>query len=170
METFESVLLGTGRASEGLRDALGTSDMNVFIENFKKAGDVTELWNEKTRTAAEAIMESEDLILSEMSTVEKLSLTLRAATGDAIGIGDAVAALGNIFQNEKTPFMPSSPYGIAKLYAHWITDIYKKSYNMFAVNGILFNHESPLRGLEFVSRKITNGVAEIFLDRKQYYL
>ena len=72
-----------------------------------------------------------------------------------------------IFQNEKTPFMPSSPYGIAKLYAHWITDIYKKSYNMFAVNGILFNHESPLRGLEFVSRKITNGVAEIFLDRKK---
>jgi GDPmannose 4,6-dehydratase len=63
--------------------------------------------------------------------------------------------------------MPSSPYGIAKLYAHWITDIYKKSYNMFAVNGILFNHESPLRGLEFVSRKITNGVAEIFLDRKK---
>ena len=72
-----------------------------------------------------------------------------------------------IFQNEKTPFMPSSPYGIAKLYAHWITDIYKKSYNMFAVNGILFNHESPLRGLEFVSRKITSGVAEIFLDRKK---
>ena len=71
------------------------------------------------------------------------------------------------YQNEQTPFMPSSPYGVAKLYAHWVTDIYKKSYNMFAVNGVLFNHESPLRGLEFVSRKITNGVAEIFLGLKK---
>jgi len=71
------------------------------------------------------------------------------------------------FQDEKTPFMPSSPYGIAKLYAHWITDIYKKSYNMYATTGILFNHESPLRGLEFVSRKITNGVAEIVLGLKK---
>jgi len=67
------------------------------------------------------------------------------------------------FQNEQTPFMPSSPYAISKLYAHWITDIYKKSYNMFAASGILFNHESPMRGLEFVTRKITNGVAKISL-------
>ena len=71
------------------------------------------------------------------------------------------------FQNEQTPFMPSSPYAAAKLYAHWITDMYKKAYNMYAVNGILFNHESPLRGLEFVSRKITNGVAEISLGLKK---
>ena len=71
------------------------------------------------------------------------------------------------FQDEKTPFIPSSPYGIAKIYAHWITDIYKKSYNMYAATGILFNHESPLRGLEFVSRKITNAVAEISLGLKK---
>ena len=71
------------------------------------------------------------------------------------------------FQDEQTPFKPSSPYGIAKLYAHWITDIYKKSYNMYTTTGILFNHESPLRGLEFVSRKITNGVAEISLGLKK---
>ena len=66
-------------------------------------------------------------------------------------------------QNEKTPFSPSSPYAAAKLYAHTITNIYRKSYGIFACTGILFNHESPLRGLEFVSRKITNSVACISL-------
>ncbi len=71
------------------------------------------------------------------------------------------------FQNEKTPFEPASPYAAAKLYAHTITHIYKESYNMFATTGILFNHESPLRGLEFVSRKITNGVALIKLGLKK---
>ena len=70
-------------------------------------------------------------------------------------------------QNETTPFLPSSPYAAAKLYAHSITNIYKKSYNIFACCGILFNHESPLRGMEFVSRKITNGVAEISLGLKK---
>ena len=64
-------------------------------------------------------------------------------------------------QNEKTPFYPRSPYGVAKVYAHWITVNYRESYGMFAVSGILFNHESPRRGLEFVSRKITDGVAKI---------
>ncbi|KPL03938.1 MAG: GDP-mannose 4,6-dehydratase [candidate division Zixibacteria bacterium SM1_73] len=64
-------------------------------------------------------------------------------------------------QNEKTPFYPRSPYGVAKVYAHWITVNYRESYEMFAVSGILFNHESPRRGLEFVSRKITDGVAKI---------
>jgi len=67
------------------------------------------------------------------------------------------------FQNEETPFSPASPYSASKLYAHWITRIYRDAYNMFAVTGILFNHESPLRGLEFVSRKITNGVAKIHM-------
>ena len=70
-------------------------------------------------------------------------------------------------QDENTPFSPASPYGVAKLYAHWITDIYQKSYNIFTSTGILFNHESPLRGLEFVSRKITNAVAEISLGLKK---
>ena len=66
-------------------------------------------------------------------------------------------------QTEKTPFYPRSPYAAAKLYAHWIVVNYRESYNMFACNGILFNHESPLRGLEFVTRKITNSVARIKL-------
>jgi len=64
-------------------------------------------------------------------------------------------------QNEDTPFYPRSPYGVAKLYGHWITVNYRESYDLFAVSGILFNHESPRRGMEFVSRKITDGVARI---------
>ncbi len=66
-------------------------------------------------------------------------------------------------QNEKTPFHPRSPYGVAKVYAHWITINYRESYDLFTVSGILFNHESPRRGLEFVTRKISHGVARIFL-------
>ena len=66
-------------------------------------------------------------------------------------------------QNEATPFYPRSPYGVAKLYAHWMTINYRESYGMHASNGILFNHESPLRGIEFVTRKVTDGVARIHL-------
>jgi GDPmannose 4,6-dehydratase len=66
-------------------------------------------------------------------------------------------------QRESTPFYPRSPYGVAKVYGHWITVNYRESYNMFAVSGILFNHEGPRRGLEFVTRKITHGVARIKL-------
>jgi GDPmannose 4,6-dehydratase len=64
-------------------------------------------------------------------------------------------------QNEMTPFHPRSPYGVAKVYGHHITVNYRESYDLFAVSGILFNHESPRRGLEFVTRKITDGVARI---------
>ena len=64
-------------------------------------------------------------------------------------------------QKETTPLYPRSPYGVAKVYGHWITINYRESYNLFAVSGILFNHESPRRGLEFVTRKITHGVARI---------
>ena len=66
-------------------------------------------------------------------------------------------------QKETTPFYPRSPYGVAKVYGHWISVNYRESFGMFAVSGILFNHESPRRGLEFVTRKISNGVARIKL-------
>lgn len=70
-------------------------------------------------------------------------------------------------QTERTPFYPRSPYGVAKLYGHWITVNYRESYDIFACSGILFNHESPRRGLEFVTHKITNGVARIKLGLDQ---
>ena len=68
-------------------------------------------------------------------------------------------------QTELTPFYPRSPYGVSKVYGHYITVNYRESYNLFAVSGILFNHESPRRGLEFVTRKVTDGVARIKLGR-----
>ena len=71
-------------------------------------------------------------------------------------------------QNEDTPFYPRSPYGVAKVYGHWITVNYRESFDMFAVSGILFNHESPRRGLEFVTRKIANGVARVKLGKQSH--
>ena len=81
----------------------------------------------------------------------------QASTSELYGLVQAVP------QSETTPFYPRSPYAVAKLYAYWITVNYREAYNMFAVNGILFNHESPLRGETFVTRKITRGVAKIAL-------
>lgn len=83
----------------------------------------------------------------------------QASTSEMFGKVQAVP------QKEDTPFYPRSPYGVAKLYAHWITVNYRESYDIFASSGILFNHESPLRGREFVTRKITDTVAKIKLNR-----
>jgi GDPmannose 4,6-dehydratase len=79
----------------------------------------------------------------------------QASTSEMFGKVQAIP------QNESTPFYPRSPYGVAKLYGHWITVNYRESYNMYATSGILFNHESPLRGQEFVTRKITSQMAMI---------
>ena len=84
----------------------------------------------------------------------------QASTSGMFGLVQAVP------QKEDTPFYPRSPYGVAKLYAHWMTVNYRESYNIFASSGILFNHESPLRGQEFVTRKITDSVAKIKLGKQ----
>jgi len=83
----------------------------------------------------------------------------QASTSEMFGKVQAIP------QIESTPFYPRSPYGVAKLYAHWMTINYRESYNIFATSGILFNHESPLRGREFVTRKITDSVAKIKLGK-----
>lgn len=70
-------------------------------------------------------------------------------------------------QSEKTPLYPRSPYGVAKVYAHWMTINYRESYDIFGASGILFNHESPLRGLEFVTRKITDGLVKVKLGKQE---
>jgi GDPmannose 4,6-dehydratase len=85
----------------------------------------------------------------------------QASTSEMYGNG-----IGTIKQDENTPFHPRSPYGVAKLYAHWITINFRESYSLHASTGILFNHESPIRGIEFVTRKITDGVARIKLGLK----
>ena len=85
----------------------------------------------------------------------------QASTSELYGLAQEVP------QNETTPFYPRSPYGVAKLYAFWIVKNYREAYNMFACNGILFNHESPIRGETFVTRKITRSVARISLGQQK---
>ncbi|OSZ82183.1 GDP-mannose 4,6-dehydratase [Chitinophagaceae bacterium IBVUCB1] len=97
-----------------------------------------------------------------LEAVRLLNLTektkiYQASTSELYGLVQEVP------QSEKTPFYPRSPYGVAKLYAYWITVNYREAYNIFACNGILFNHESPMRGETFVTRKITRAVAQISL-------
>jgi len=89
--------------------------------------------------------------------LEKKTKIYQASTSELFG------KVQEIPQSETTPFYPRSPYAVAKLYAYWITVNYREAYNMFACNGILFNHESPLRGETFVSRKITRAAAKIVL-------
>lgn len=95
-----------------------------------------------------------------LEAIRKSDINLKfyqAASSEMFGMAQEVP------QTEKTPFYPRSPYGIAKVYAYWTTVNYRESYGMFACNGILFNHESPRRGYEFVTRKITNAVVRIKL-------
>lgn len=99
-----------------------------------------------------------------LGLVEKTKI-YQASTSELYGLVQAVP------QSETTPFYPRSPYAVAKLYGYWITVNYREAYNMFAVNGILFNHESPLRGETFVTRKITRAVSQIALgQQEQLYL
>ena len=97
--------------------------------------------------------------------LEKKTKFYQASTSELYGL------VKEIPQNENTPFYPRSPYGVAKLYAYWITVNYRESYGIYACNGILFNHESPVRGETFVTRKITRGLARIKLGlQKNLYL
>ena len=100
-------------------------------------------------------------ILNAIRVVNKKIKFYQASTSELYGNSD------ERIQNENTKFQPSSPYAIAKLHAYWTTINFRKSYNMFCSNGILFNHESPLRGIEFVTRKISDGVAQIFYGKKE---
>jgi len=97
-------------------------------------------------------------LLESIKNNSPKSKLYQASTSEMFGNSNV-----NGIQDENTPFHPRSPYGISKLYSYWLTNNYKESYNLYCANGILFNHESPIRGLEFVTRKITHGVAKIKL-------
>lgn len=99
-------------------------------------------------------------ILDSLRAASPKTRFYQASTSEMFGNVQAVP------QTETTPFYPRSPYGVAKLYGHWITVNYRESYDMFACSGILFNHESPLRGIEFVTRKITDGMARVKLGQR----
>ena len=100
-------------------------------------------------------------ILEAIRSIDKKIKFYQASTSEMFG------KVKEIPQNEETPFYPRSPYGVAKLYAHWITINYRESYKMHASSGILFNHESPFRGTEFVTKKITSALSRIKLGSKE---
>ena len=97
-------------------------------------------------------------LLNAIKLFSPTSRFYQASTSEMFGLGN-----DNGYQDENTSFHPRSPYGIAKVYAYWMTVNFRESYGLFTCNGILFNHESPLRGIQFVTRKITDGVAKIKL-------
>jgi GDPmannose 4,6-dehydratase len=97
-------------------------------------------------------------VLDAIRTVDRAIRFYQASSSEMFG------KVHEVPQRETTPFHPRSPYGVAKVYGHWITINYRESYNLFACSGILFNHEGPRRGLEFVTHKITNTVARIKLE------
>lgn len=101
-------------------------------------------------------------LLTALKLFSPMSRFYQASTSEMFGLSQE-----NGFQDENTPFHPRSPYGVSKVYAYWMTVNFRESYNIYACNGILFNHESPLRGVQFVTRKITDGVAKIKLGLDQ---
>jgi GDPmannose 4,6-dehydratase len=103
--------------------------------------------------------------LGALNLLEAIHLTNTAIRFYQASTSEMFGKVQAIPQSETTPFYPRSPYGVAKLFAHWMTINYRESYDLFACSGILFNHESPLRGREFVTRKITDGVAKIKLGK-----
>ncbi|THF74917.1 GDP-mannose 4,6-dehydratase [Cohnella fermenti] len=96
-----------------------------------------------------------------VNLLEAIRLTNRAIRFYQASTSEMYGLVQQPMQSESTPFYPRSPYGVAKLYGHWITVNYRESFDLFACSGILFNHESPLRGIEFVTRKVTDAVARI---------
>jgi len=162
-------------------DHLFKDPHNKNIKMFLHYGDMTDSSN--INRILEKVQPDEIYNLAAQSHV-KVSFEIPEYTAEVDGIGvlrflDAIKEVGlntkfyqastselygkvqEIPQTEKTPFYPRSPYGVAKLYAYWIIKNYRESYNLFACNGILFNHESPRRGETFVTRKITRAVARI---------
>lgn len=99
-------------------------------------------------------------LLNAIKTFSPTSKFYQASTSEMFGRSGELSVC-----DENTPFAPASPYAIAKLYAYWLTNNYKESFGLFCVNGLLFNHESPIRGIEFVTRKISDGVARVKLGK-----
>ena len=134
-----------------LRTAEPTEVYNLAAQSF-----VPTSWNQPVLTA-EFTAVGVTRMLEAVRTVDPNIRFYQASSSEMFG------KVREVPQNELTPFHPRSPYGVAKAYGHYITVNYRESYGLFAVSGILFNHESPRRGLEFVTRKISDGVARIKL-------
>jgi GDPmannose 4,6-dehydratase len=144
-------LLDPPSLDAALRDARPTEVYNLAAQSF-----VPTSWNQPVLTA-EFTAVGVTRMLEAIRAVDPSIRFYQASSSEMFG------KVREVPQTELTPFHPRSPYGVAKVYGHHITVNYRESYDLFAVSGILFNHEGPRRGLEFVTRKITDGVARIKL-------
>ena len=149
-------LLDEGSIVAALRDVQPHEVYNLAAQSF-----VTTSWNQPMFTG-EATALGVTRVLEAVRQVDPSIRYYQASSSEMFG------KVREVPQDETTPFYPRSPYGVAKVYGHWITINYRESYDLYACSGILFNHESPRRGLEFVTRKVTSGVARIKagLDRE----
>jgi len=134
-----------------LEEARPTELYNLAAQSF-----VPTSWRQPVLTA-EFTAVGVTRLLEAVRTVDPAIRVYQASSSEMFG------KVSEVPQSERTPFYPRSPYGVAKVYAHFLTVNYRESYGLFACSGILFNHESPRRGLEFVSRKVTDGVARVKL-------
>src|SRR6266513_4361624 len=142
-------LLDPSSIDAALREAQPTEVYNLAAQSF-----VPTSWNQPVLTA-EFTAVGVTRLLEAVRSVDPEIRFYQASSSEMFG------KVREIPQTEMTPFHPRSPYGVAKVYGHHITVNYRESYDLFAVSGILFNHESPRRGLEFVTRKITHAIARI---------
>ena len=151
IELLQADLLDQVSLQEAVRSSRPHEVYNLAAQSF-----VPTSWSQPVLTA-EFTAVGVTRILEAVRSVDPSIRFYQASSSEMFGKVRAVP------QNEDTPFYPRSPYGVAKAYGHFITVNYRESYDLFAVSGILFNHESPRRGLEFVTRKISDGVARIKL-------
>ena len=149
--SLQADLLDQMSLQEALRDARPHEVYNLAAQSF-----VPTSWSQPVLTA-EFTAVGVTRMLEAIRGVDPEIRFYQASSSEMFG------KVREVPQNEETPFYPRSPYGVAKAYGHFITVNYRESYGLFAVSGILFNHESPRRGLEFVTRKISDGVARIKL-------
>ncbi|HUD09706.1 MAG TPA: GDP-mannose 4,6-dehydratase [Patescibacteria group bacterium] len=151
IELFSADLLDQGSLSDAIKESQPDEVYNLAAQSFVKASwDQPVLTGEFTALGVTRVLEA-------IRTVNPKIKFYQASSSEMFG------KVTETPQRETTRFHPRSPYGVAKAYGHYITVNYRESYGIFACSGILFNHESPRRGIEFVTRKITNGVARIKL-------
>jgi GDPmannose 4,6-dehydratase len=163
-ENFERIEHLVGRVNLVQGDLLDPASLIAVLEetqpnevyNLAAQSFVPTSWNQPVLTA-EFTAVGVTRLLEAIRRVDPTIRFYQASSSEMFG------KVREMPQNELTPFYPRSPYGVAKVYGHFITVNYRESYDLFAVSGILFNHESPRRGLEFVTRKISDGVAKIKL-------
>ncbi len=155
IELVQGDLMDQNSLAYAIRDTKPNEIYNLAAQSF-----IPTSWNQPVLTG-------EFTALGVTRMLEAIRLTHPKAKFYQASSSEMFGKVRETPQNENTPFYPRSPYGVAKVYGHWITVNYRESYNLFAVSGILFNHESPRRGLEFVTRKISHAVARIKLGKQK---